>query len=132
MKKVVLLSLSVFLLNTAYLFAQNNELWYDKPASVWTEALPIGNGFMGAMVFGNPEKEHLQLNEGTLYTGDPNGTFKNINVRKSFKAVTDLLNDKKYQEAQAIIAKEWLGRNHQLYQPLGDLWIYFKHKIIQF
>ena len=82
MKKVVLLSLSVFLLNTAYLFAQNNELWYDKPATVWTEALPIGNGFMGAMVFGNPEKEHLQLNEGTLYTGDPSGTFKNINCSK--------------------------------------------------
>nr|WP_299415192.1 glycoside hydrolase family 95 protein [uncultured Emticicia sp.] len=128
MKKVVLLILSIFFLNTSYLFSQNNKLWFDKPASVWTEALPIGNGFMGAMVFGNPEIEHLQLNEGTLYTGDPHGTFKNINIRKSFKVVTDLLNDKKYQEAQAIIAKEWLGRNHQLYQPMGDLWIDFEHK----
>lgn len=128
MKKVVFLILGVFLLNNAYLFAQNNVLWYDKPASVWTEALPLGNGYMGVMVFGNPEQEHLQLNEGTLYTGDPKGTYKNINVRRSFKDVTTLLNTKKYQEAQAIIAKEWFGRNHQLYQPMGDFWIDFEHK----
>ena len=103
-------------------------LWYDKPAVAWPEALPLGNGYMGAMVFGNPLKEHLQLNEGTLYSGDPAGTFKNINIRKDFKQVSVLLADKKYQEAQALIAKEWLGRNHQLYQPMGDFWIDVDHK----
>lgn len=115
---------------TCKTFAQNQslKLWYDKPASVWSEALPLGNGYMGAMVFGDPLKEHLQLNEGTLYSGDPKGTFKNINVRKSYKEVTDLLNAQKYQEAQAMIAKEWLGRNHQLYQPMGDFWIEFEHQ----
>lgn len=128
MIKVKFLFLTIFSVIHFLIYAQNNELWYDKPASVWTEALPLGNGYMGAMVFGNPEQEHLQLNEGTLYTGDPKGTFKNINVRKSFKEVTDLLNAKKYQEAQAIIAREWLGRNHQLYQPMGDFWIDFEHK----
>ncbi len=110
-------------------FAQKQalKLWYDKPANLWSEALPIGNGYMGAMIFGNPLKEHLQLNEGTLYSGDPNGTFKNINVRKSFNEVSDLINASKYQEAQVIIGKEWLGRNHQLYQPLGDFWIEVNH-----
>lgn len=121
---------SVFLILSWGAIAQttSHTLWYDKPASEWSEALPLGNGFMGAMVFGDPLKEHLQLNEGTLYTGDPKGTFKNINVRKDFKQVSDLLQAKKYQEAQALIAKEWLGRNHQLYQPMGDLWVEVNHQ----
>ena len=46
-------------------------LWYDKPATEWTEALPIGNGSLGAMIFGGPEVEQLQLNEDTLYAGSP-------------------------------------------------------------
>src|SRR5688572_17723124 len=46
-------------------------LWYDKPASEWTDALPIGNGCLGAMIFGNPASEQLQLNEDTLYAGSP-------------------------------------------------------------
>jgi alpha-L-fucosidase 2 len=110
-------------------FAQNNnlQLWYDQPASVWTEALPLGNGHMGAMVFGDPLQEHLQLNEGTLYSGDPQGTFTNINVRKVYPEVKALLDAKKYQEAQALITKEWLGRNHQMYQPMGDLWLDVEH-----
>jgi alpha-L-fucosidase 2 len=110
-------------------FAQNNnlQLWYDQPASVWTEALPLGNGYMGAMVFGDPLQEHLQLNEGTLYSGDPKGTFTNINVRKVYPEVKALLDAKKYQEAQALITKEWLGRNHQMYQPMGDLWLDVEH-----
>ena len=112
------------------ILAQNTPLVlkYDKPASVWTEALPIGNGYMGAMLFSDPLKEHLQLNESTLYSGDPNSTFKNIDVRKHFKEITDLINAKKHQEAQAVIRKEWLGRNHQMYQPMGDFWIDFDHK----
>ncbi|WP_428661301.1 glycoside hydrolase family 95 protein [Runella sp.] len=112
------------------LFAQTGSLtlWYDRPAAVWSEALPLGNGYMGAMVFGDPLKEHLQLNEGTLYSGDPKGTFKNITIRKDFKEVSNLLKAKKYQEAQAVIAKEWLGRNHQLYQPMGDFWVEIDHK----
>ncbi|AEE54095.1 glycosyl hydrolase family 95 catalytic domain-containing protein [Haliscomenobacter hydrossis] len=111
------------------IFAQNNhlQLWYDQPASVWTEALPIGNGYMGAMVFGDPLQEHLQLNEGTLYSGDPKGTFTSINVRKAYPQVTALLEAKKYQEAQPLITKEWLGRNHQMYQPMGDLWLDVEH-----
>ncbi len=105
----------------------NLTLWYDKPAAVWTEALPLGNGHMGAMHFGGIEQEHLQLNEGTLYSGDPNRTFTNIDVRKTFKNVVQLLDDQKYQEAQTAVGKDWLGRNHQDYQPLGDLFITFDY-----
>lgn len=127
-KKIAILLF--LLLPIAWSFGQSpaRTLWYDKPAAVWSEALPLGNGYMGAMVFGDPAKEHLQLNEGTLYSGDPTGTFKAINVRKDFKQVSELLAARKYQEAQSLIAAEWLGRNHQLYQPMGDFWIELDHK----
>ncbi|WP_148289317.1 glycoside hydrolase family 95 protein [Fibrella aestuarina] len=106
---------------------QDLTLWYDKPAAAWTEALPIGNGYMGAMLFGGVEQEHLQLNEGTLYSGDPSGTFTAIDVRKKFKAVDSLVKQGNYKEAQNLVAADWLGRNHQDYQPLGDLWMAFTH-----
>ena len=129
MKLKIKIFLFLFIISFG-LFAQKPSLtlWYDRPAAEWSEALPLGNGFMGAMVFGDPLKEHLQLNEGTLYSGDPKGTFKNITIRKDFPQVSDLLKAKKYGEAQAIIAKEWLGRNHQLYQPMGDFWMEVDHK----
>ena len=50
---------------------ENLKLWYTKPATVWTEALPVGNGRLGAMVFGGVEEELIQLNESTLWSGGP-------------------------------------------------------------
>lgn len=47
------------------------KLWYDKPASVWVEALPLGNGRLSAMVYGNPQLEEIQLNEETFWGGSP-------------------------------------------------------------
>src|SRR6266436_5290844 len=47
------------------------KLWYDKPAQQWTDALPIGNGHLGAMIYGGPAEEHIQFNESTLWTGRP-------------------------------------------------------------
>lgn len=102
-------------------------IWYDRPAEVWTEALPLGNAYMGAMVFGGVEKEHLQLNESTLYSGDPLRTYRSIDIREKYKEVMDLLNEGKYAEAQEIVHANWLGRNHQCYQPLGDWWMNFEH-----
>ncbi len=113
--------------NDILISRQDDKLWYDKPAEVWTEALPIGNGHMGAMIFGGIEQEHLQINEVTLYSGDPKGTFTSIDVRKKFKEVDQLFKDGKYAEGQSVVAADWLGRNHQDYQPLGDLWMNFKH-----
>lgn len=98
---------------------------YDQPAKRWNEAIPIGNGFMGAMIFGNVLRERIQLNEGTLYSGDPLKTFDNIKVSNTLDSVTSLIENKKFKEAQDIITKEWLGRNHQMYQPMADLWIDF-------
>ena len=103
-------------------------IWYDEPASVWTEASPIGNSYMGAMVFGNPEREHVQLNETTLYSGDPNYSYKTVDIRKRYGEVTKLLQQGKYLEAQDIIVDDWLGRSQECYQPLGDLWMEFDTK----
>ncbi|MEZ0130216.1 glycoside hydrolase N-terminal domain-containing protein, partial [Flavobacterium sp. LBUM151] len=58
-------------------YAQNLKLQYDKPAVEWTEALPIGNGTLGAMVFGRVDSELIQLNEATLWSGGP--VQKNVN-----------------------------------------------------
>ncbi len=112
---------------SAAISQQDLLIWYDEPASVWTEALPIGNGYMGGMIFGSPKQEHIQLNEGTLYSGDPNNSYKTIDIKRRYPAVMALLNEGKYAEAQAIIVKDWTGRAQECYQPLGDLWIDFDH-----
>src|SRR5471032_2009087 len=56
---------------SARYLAMENILWYDKPAMKWVEALPLGNGRIGAMVFGQPESDRIQLNESTLWAGGP-------------------------------------------------------------
>lgn len=103
-------------------------VWYDEAASVWTEAIPVGNGYMGGMIFGDPWSERLQLNEGTLYSGDPKYTYKSIDVRKRYKKVMSLLDEGRYAEAQDIIRADWLGRAQQCYQPMGDVHIEMDHE----
>ena len=99
-------------------------LWYDKPAQNWDEALPIGNGRAGAMVFGGVEKEQLQLNENTLYSGEPSVVFKDVKITpEMFDKVVGLMKAGKYKTASDLVCKNWLGRLHQYYQPFGDLHI---------
>jgi alpha-L-fucosidase 2 len=104
------------------------SLVYDKPASKWVEALPIGNGRMGAMVFGGAEREQLQLNEDTLYSGEPPADLRTIDIRKSLDQVVGLIRANKNVEADSFVMKNWLGRNQQCYQPLGDLFLDFGAK----
>ena len=104
---------------------QDLKIFYQKPAGQWTEAIPIGNGYMGAMIFGDPRNEKIQLNEGTLFSGDPNYTYKTIDVKKRFNEVVSLIDQKKYEEASRIVKNDWLGRAQQYFQPLGELGINF-------
>ncbi|HEX9600134.1 MAG TPA: glycoside hydrolase N-terminal domain-containing protein, partial [Mariniflexile sp.] len=62
----------VILFGIQNMCAQELKLWYDEPAEIWNEALPLGNGSLGAMVFGDPAVERLQLNEETIWAGSPN------------------------------------------------------------
>ena len=99
-------------------------LWYHEPAENWNEALPIGNGRAGAMVFGRVGTEQLQLNENTLYSGEPSTTFKDIRITpEMFEKVVGLMKAGKYDQASDLVCKHWLGRLHQYYQPFGDLFI---------
>lgn len=60
--------------------ARDVVLWYDSPARNWNEALPVGNGRLGAMVFGGALQEQIQFNDNTLYSGEPSVAFKDIHV----------------------------------------------------
>jgi len=100
-------------------------LWYDAPAKNWNEALPIGNGSLGAMVFGYPEQERLQLNEATLWTGGPAELNPNPDAPNYLGDVRALLFAGKNDEASRMLRK-MQGPNTQMYQPLGDLIIYQK------
>lgn len=117
------------LITSSLLGQENNQkLYYDYPAKVWTEALPIGNAYMGGMIYGNPFKEHIQLNETTLYSGDPNNTYENYNIRQDYSKIMALINNGKYAEGQKEIQKKWLGRAQDMYQPMSDLWIEMNHE----
>lgn len=99
-------------------------LWYNEPAANWNDALPIGNGHAGAMIFGGTDNELLQLNENTLYSGEPSVIFNDIKVTpESLDQVISLLKKEEYTKANEIVTKQWLGRLHQYYQPFGDLHI---------
>lgn len=97
-------------------------LWYDKPASSWTEALPVGNGRLGAMVFSNPETERIQLNEESLWAGcktDNNNPKSLANLEK----IQQLIFDGEYKEASRMASECMVGTPPQIrsYQTLGDL-----------
>jgi len=101
-------------------------LWYEKPASKWTEALPVGNGRLGAMVFGGIDQEHLQLNEGTLWAGGPYDPA-NTNSLAALPQVRELVFAGKYDEACKLIKLRMMSVPlRQLpYQTLGDLHLDF-------
>lgn len=106
----------------------NLKIWFDQPAGqTWTDALPVGNGRLGAMVFGYLEKERIQLNEETVWTGQPQWNA-NPDAKKTLPEVRKLLFEGKYKEAETLAQKGILGttpRNAATYQTLGDLNLYF-------
>jgi alpha-L-fucosidase 2 len=101
-------------------------LWYDKPASEWTEALPIGSGRLGAMIFGGPASEQLQLNEDTLYAGSPYDP-NNPEALKALPEARRLIFDGKYQEAHDLVGAKMMAQpiKQMPYEPVGDLRLSF-------
>jgi len=100
-------------------------LWYDKPATQWREALPVGNGRLGAMVFGNTDVERIPLNEQTIWTGGPyDPTIPG--GPKALPEVRRLVFEGKFYEAESLFAKKMMGKPDQMkYQPLGNLFLEF-------
>jgi alpha-L-fucosidase 2 len=99
------------------------KLWYRQPASIWTDALPLGNGRLGAMVFGGIEAERIALNEDTLWSGSPK-PWNNRDAKKVLPEVRRLVMEEKYHEADAL-CKKMQGPYNQSYQPLGNLILKF-------
>ena len=88
--------------------AQDLKLWYNQPAVKWTEALPIGNGRIGAMVFGGIENDRIQFNEETLWTGEPRN-YSRPGAYKYLDTIRQLLFAGKQKEAEALAEKEFMG-----------------------
>lgn len=102
-------------------FAQKNlAIWYKKPARNWNEALPIGNGRLGAMIFGRPKEELIQLNEETLWSGGPVNPNPNPKAAQNLAAVREALFKEDYATAEQLV-KKLQGLYTESYQPLGDL-----------
>lgn len=110
---------------TQIALAKNNtdlKLWYDKPAKEWEEALPLGNGRLGAMVFGNPTNERIQLNENTVWTGSPNNN-DNPNAKENLTLIRQLIFEGKYKEAQDLANQKFISKASfgMSYQTAGNL-----------
>ena len=104
-----------------------NKLWYNAPATDWNEALPLGNGRLGAMVFGNPVNENIQLNENTLWAGGPHRN-DNAAAKASLSEIRTLLFDKKYTEAHRLADKDFISKkSHGMpYETVGNLRLNFE------
>jgi alpha-L-fucosidase 2 len=132
-KSPVLIVIGIFLLSVNHqVIAQDlpsrMKIWFNQPAQDWNGALPVGNGKLGAMIFGGVAKEHIELNESTVWTGEPRWDA-NPESLKSLSEVRRLLFQGKYREAETLAQKSILGTKPQnpaaTYQALGDLFLDF-------
>ncbi len=101
-------------------------LWYDEPASYFEEALPLGNGRIGGMVYGGVPREHILLNEETLWAGGPVNPDMNPEAINYLPKVREALFKGDYESADRII-RNMQGKFSQSFLPLGDLHIDFHH-----
>jgi alpha-L-fucosidase 2 len=99
-------------------------LWYRRPATRWTGGLVLGNGRLGGMVWGGARRERIDLNEDTLWSGEP---YDNLNPKglQSLPEIRRLLLAGKNGDAQRLVERDMNGKYNQSYQPLGDLAIEF-------
>ncbi len=137
-KNAIALTVFALFLNTIAAAAAENELalWYDKPAGQWLEALPVGNGRLGCMVFGGVDAERLQLNESSVWSGSPQDSDNPVALA-ALPEVRRLLFDGKYAKANALAIKRLIckgvgtrGANSGndpfgCFQTLGDLTLKF-------
>jgi alpha-L-fucosidase 2 len=100
----------------------SNKLWYRQPADAWTEALPIGNGRIGAMVYGGIGRERLQLNDDTLYAGGPYDP-SSADALAALPRVRELIAAGRYKEAQDLANQQMMAKPLRMpsYQTVGEL-----------
>lgn len=103
-----------------------NCLWYREKARTWNEALPLGNGRIGAMAFGGAVCERVGLNEDTLWSGRPS-YCQTPGAREAYEEAQRLALERKYPEAQRVLEERFTGLWSQVYLPLGDLLLTMRH-----
>ncbi len=127
LSSLIYLAALIWLISDLPATAQTNTtLWYAQPALKWTTALPIGNGRLGAMIFGGISDERIQFNEDTLWTGQPHD-YANTNGPQVLPAIRALLAAGKNQAAGVLAKSSFLGTpsRQKAYQPFGDLHLHF-------
>ena len=118
-------------------FSKNYTIWYDKPAEIWEEALPIGNGRLGAMCFGGIHEEKLQLNDVTIWSGEPQPNSDRTDAYKKLPEIREALRNRDYKLAE-VLTHQYMTCNSvsnediyntiysSSYQTLGDLSLKFE------
>ncbi len=124
--KLLVLSFGLIIFNLIQ--AQNNNvLWYDKPANYFEEALVLGNGKMGATVFGGVQSDKIYLNDATLWSGEPFDPNNNPEAYKYVEKVRMALREENYQLADSL-NRYLQGEYSQSFAPLGTLYIDFDNQ----
>jgi alpha-L-fucosidase 2 len=105
---------------------QNHRTWYKQPAGdEFTEAIPIGNGMMGAMIYGNVPVERISLNEGTVWSGGP-GNNNKPGAHAYLGQVRQCLFRGDYITAEKLVSEHMIGYPQQSFLPVGNLRIHFE------
>lgn len=104
------------------------RLWYDRPAQKWVEALPVGNGGLGAMIYGGIDSEHLQINEDTVWTGKPHD-YSHPKASEVLQEIRGMLFEGKQKEAEQLAMKRFMSEplRQKKYQKFVDMKIAFPH-----
>ncbi|MBD2872285.1 glycoside hydrolase family 95 protein [Paenibacillus arenilitoris] len=107
---------------------QENRIWYKQPAAAWEEALPVGNGKLGAMVFGHPARERIALNEDSVWYGGPRDR-NNPDALPNLGRIRELLKEGRLKEAEelSVMALSGVPETQRHYMPLGDLLLSFRY-----
>ena len=125
MKYSKIFLLSIVMMYTLSLSADDLKLWYSNPAKTWIEALPLGNSRLGVMVFGGTDSEELQLNEETVWGGGPHRN-DNPEALQALPQIRQLVFEGRYREAQDLVSRNFeTPRNGMPYQTIGSLMLHF-------
>ena len=121
MRKYLLLALLASCMSVSAQDDNTERLWYDKPANIWLEALPIGNGRLGGMIFGGTQSDQIQLNEDSFWSGGPHNNNSTTSANY-LSQVRQLIFDGKEKEAENLINQQFVkGPHGQKYLTLGSL-----------
>jgi len=122
------LCLIALLFFSSTILEASNKIWFKQPATDWNEALPIGNGRLGGMVFGGTQSERIQLNEESVWTGSRSNFVDKPDAWKHLAEIRELLFAGEYVKAQEITENDLMGiGNWDMYQTLGDLTLVMGH-----